>query len=756
MKKRKEKAILAHLLFSLLVVIGVSVMYNNTHYGEGIGWIANESYEDTPEFAGQLKSDIDDIFNYVKYKEVFETNGKLDYSKFIIRVADGPGTTKDFTLDEMIRHAKSQGYYLNEQFKVSGGHPNNKTGEDLNYQVVYRAYEPDFKAAEPGDSFQSIDQLSYEVLSHLGNYYRFYYRFIQNPGNLKFEIQYQNTDKDYKLYTNFPGKTVDEFKSLGKYLYVTGEALYVDSNLTSVPKNVSPELEKLNPYNNGNYHMSVAVDTSYPYNDAYYQAAESFDQMRLFFIVGMICLALGILGCAATLYMLVLLTGAPEEQNPSPLMQRMDRLPAEISLVLYLAASGIALLVSQLVFFKIIHLFLSAEDWYYGELVLKVLILYVTGVSAVLNLLKQYKTGVLWQNSLLNKGVKTLLLYFKHHRFTTRIMITYSLFLIFNVVMIMAFSFLLFTYNDLESRILMGAVAVLFLLLDLWVFHQMYKNAWQTDQINQALLNISNGNTTYKIDTKLFYGKERELAENINHISTGLETALQEKVRSERLKADLITNVSHDIKTPLTSIINYVDLIKREKIQDPRIQGYLEVLEQKSHRLKTLTEDLVEASKASSGNLKLDMTSIDFVELIYQTNGEFEEKFALRHLELVSTLPDDAMLIEADGRYLWRVLENLYNNAFKYAMEHSRVYVDITKEEENILFTIKNISENPLNIRADELTERFVRGDVARTTEGSGLGISIAKSLTELQGGQFQLYIDGDLFKATVSFPLKK
>ena len=756
MKKRKEKAILAHLLFSLLVVIGVSVMYNNAHYGEGIGWIANESYEDTPEFAGQLKSDIDDIFNYVKYKEVFETNGKLDYSKFIIRVADGPGTTKDFTLDEMIRHAKSQGYYLNEQFKVSGGHPNNKTGEDLNYQVVYRAYEPDFKAAEPGDSFQSIDQLSYEVLSHLGNYYRFYYRFIQNPGNLKFEIQYQNTDKDYKLYTNFPGKTVDEFKSLGKYLYVTGEALYVDSNLTSVPKNVSPELEKMNPYNNGNYHMSVAVNTSYPYKDAYFEAAESFDQMRLFFIVGMICLALGILGCAATLYMLVLLTGAPEEQNPSPLIKRMDRFPAEISLVLYLAACGIALLASQLVFFKIIHLFLSTEVWYYGELVLKILILYVTGVSALLNLLKQYKTGVLWKNSLLNKGLRTLLLYFKHHRFTTRIMITYSLFLIFNVVMIMAFSFLLFTYNDLESRILMGAVAVLFLLLDLWVFHQMYKNAWQTDQINQALLNISNGNTTYKIDTKLFYGKERELAENINHISTGLETALQEKVRSERLKADLITNVSHDIKTPLTSIINYVDLIKREKIQDPRIQGYLEVLEQKSQRLKTLTEDLVEASKASSGNLKLDMTSIDFVELIYQTNGEFEEKFALRHLELVSTLPDDAMLIEADGRYLWRVLENLYNNAFKYAMEHSRVYVDITKEEEKILFTIKNISENPLNIRADELTERFVRGDVARTTEGSGLGISIAKSLTELQGGQFQLYIDGDLFKATVAFPLKK
>ncbi len=756
MKKRKEKAILAHLLFSLLVVIGVTIMYNNPHYEEGISWITQETYEDTPQFTSQLKSDIDDIFNYVKYKEVFETNGKLDYSKFIIQIADGPGTTKDFTLDEMIRHAKSKGYYLNEQFKVSGGHPDKDTGEDLNYQVLYRAYEPDFKASEPGDSFQSIDQLSYEVLSHLGNYYRFYYQFIQNPGNLKFEIRYQNTSKDYKLYTNFPGKTLEQYKTLGKYLYVTGEALYVDSNLLSVPKNVASELEKMNPYNNGNYYMSVAVNTSYPYDDVYYQASESFEQMRILFIIGMICLALGILGCIATLYVMVLLTGHPSESGSSPTAQKPDRLPVELSLVLYLAATGLSLLFSQLVVYKIIHLFLAFEKWYYGELVIKVLILYAAGISVSLHLLAQYKSGILWKNSLLYKGIRTFKLYLKHHRFTTRIMITYSLFLVFNVVMILAFAFLLLSYSSLESRILMGALAVLFCAGDLWAFHQMYRNAWQTDQINQALLNISNGNTTYKIDTKKFYGKERELAEHINHISTGLETALQEKVRSERLKADLITNVSHDIKTPLTSIINYVDLIKRENIKDPRIQEYLEVLEQKSQRLKTLTEDLVEASKASSGNLKLEMASIDFVELIHQTNGEFEEKFSLRHLELVSVLPDESLLIEADGRYLWRVLENLYNNAFKYAMEHSRVYVDIERENQNILFTIKNISENPLNIRADELTERFVRGDVARTTEGSGLGISIAKSLTELQGGQFRLFIDGDLFKATVSFPLKK
>ncbi len=755
MKKKKEYAFFMHVLFSLFVVIGVTIMYNNAHYGEGIGWITNETYEDTPEFTRQFKSDIDDIFNYVRYKEVFETDGRLDYSKPIVRVTDGPGTTTEYTVDEMIRRAKSLGYYLNEQFKVSGGHPA-EGDEDQDVRVDYRAYEPDFQAAEPGDSILTLDQLSYEVLTHLGNYYSFYYRFIQSPSNLKFEILYQNSDEDFKLYSNVSGKTISDFKDMGKYLYVTGEALYVDSNLNTVPKDISSQLEKMNPYNNGNYHMAVAVNTTYPYNDAYAQASVSYGLMRLTFIIGMISLAIGILGCAVTLYLMVTLTGQPDRADGSILQGRIDSLPAESCLILLSAAGGCALLLSNQLSGKILHLFLAEEQWYYGELVLHILIYYGTGLAAALSLLKRYKMGTLWSGSLTSRGLQNISLYFKDHRFTTRIMISYILFLLFNGIMLMAFAFLLFTYNTLESRIFMAVLAAVLLCLDLWIFHQMYKNAWETDQINQALQNISQGDTAYKINTKRFIGKERQLAEKINHISTGLETALQEKVRSERLKADLITNVSHDIKTPLTSIINYVDLIKRERIQDPKIQGYLEVLEQKSQRLKTLTEDLVEASKASSGNLKLEIASIDFVELIWQTNGEFEEKFSVRHLELVSTHPAEPILIEADGRYLWRVLENLYNNAFKYAMEHSRVYVDIAKEGDMAVFTMKNISENPLNIRADELTERFVRGDVARTTEGSGLGISIAKSLTELQGGEFKLYIDGDLFKAGVAFPIKK
>lgn len=755
MKKKKERMIVFHLFFCFFVFIGVTIMYNNSHYGEGIHWITQERYEDSPAFVHQFKTDIEEIFNYVRYKEIFETGGKPDFSKPIVRVVEGPGTIKEYTVDEMVRRAKSLGYYLNKQFRVSGPRPANGN-EDMQVRVDYRAYEPDFQATEPGDSFLTLDQLSYEVLSHVGNYYSFYYHFIQNPSNLKFEIRYENTEEDYQLYTNTDATSINTYKSMGKYLYVTGDALYVDSNIDPFPKTISSQLENSNPYNNSNYYMVVAVDTSYPSQDDYALASAEYERMRLLFMAGIVSLIIGLSGCAATLYSMVCLWGQPGDESGQTSWGPFDLLPAEGCLLCFGAFTLCALLGARLIGYRLIRLFLPDSMWYYGELAIRILIFYSMGLMAAFSLLKRYKARTLWSGSFSCRLAQSLRRYFKDRRFTTRLAVFYSLFLLFNLGMTAALSILSLTYDSLISRIFVGTIALLCFLLDLWVFHQMYQNAWETDQINQALIKISHGDTAYKIDTGQFAGKERELAENINHISSGLETALQEKVRSERLKADLITNVSHDIKTPLTSIINYVDLIKRENIEDPRIQGYLEVLEQKSQRLKTLTEDLVEASKASSGNLKLEVTSIDFVELIWQTNGEFEEKFALRNLELVPNLPSEPLLIEADGRHLWRVLENLYNNTFKYAMEHSRVYADICQEGDKAAFTIKNISQKPLNIRPDELTERFVRGDVSRATEGSGLGLSIAKSLTELQGGTFLLSIDGDLFKAKVAFPLKK
>ena len=243
------------------------------------------------------------------------------------------------------------------------------------------------------------------------------------------------------------------------------------------------------------------------------------------------------------------------------------------------------------------------------------------------------------------------------------------------------------------------------------------------------------------------------VADYINHIGEGLDAAVENSLKNERMKTELITNVSHDIKTPLTSIINYIDLLKRENPEDPKIRGYLEVLENKAQRLKVLTEDVVEASKASTGNITLEMTELNFVELINQVIGEFEEKFEERNLQMVVHFDEEEAIICADGRRLWRVLENVFGNTAKYAMENTRVYVDVSESSE--CTALPQEYQQPLNITADELTERFIRGDVSRNTEGSGLGLSIAKDLVQLQGGTFNLYLDGDLFKVTIEFKMK-
>lgn len=274
------------------------------------------------------------------------------------------------------------------------------------------------------------------------------------------------------------------------------------------------------------------------------------------------------------------------------------------------------------------------------------------------------------------------------------------------------------------------------------------------EKIKTGIMKISGGEVDYKIPTEELRREQKIIGEQINSIGEGLDAAMEERMKSERLKTDLITNVSHDIKTPLTSIINYVDLLKKENFEDPKIQRYLEILESKAQRLKTLTEDVVEASKVSSGNISLEYMNINFVEMIQQTSGEFEEKFKARNLTEVMDISEEEAYIRADGRRTWRILENIYNNAAKYAMEGTRIYADMKVIDNQVTFSLKNISQQQLNISADELTERFIRGDISRSTEGSGLGLSIAKTLTELQGGQFQLYLDGDLFKVTVIFPL--
>ncbi len=357
--------------------------------------------------------------------------------------------------------------------------------------------------------------------------------------------------------------------------------------------------------------------------------------------------------------------------------------------------------------------------------------------AGYLSLVKRIKAKTLWNNSILKMVFVFFREIFNERSVTTKAVVLTCCFMVIEwMAVTTANLFLVF----------------LMLVMDIAVIYVVMSSAVAKSRLKKGIEEIASGNMSYQIPLKGLRGSNRNLAEKVNDIGEGLNRAVEEGMKNERLKTDLITNVSHDIKTPLTSIINYVDILKRSGIDDPKIQGYLDILESKAQRLKTLTEDVVEASKVSSGNITLECMDMNLTELVQQTEGEFAEKFEARGLTMVVNLPEEPAVVHVDGRRMWRVLENIFGNAAKYAMPGTRVYADLTVSGNHVNFSLKNVSEQQLNISADELTERFIRGDLSRSTEGSGLGLSIAKSLTEMQGGRFELYLDGDLFRVNICF----
>lgn len=376
-----------------------------------------------------------------------------------------------------------------------------------------------------------------------------------------------------------------------------------------------------------------------------------------------------------------------------------------------------------------------AEIYFYGVFTLGCFFM------GYVSLIKRIKGRNLWKNSLLRVIVRFIYKIYDNRKKTTK-----------TVLLLCGF----FLVQGIAVLFRNGVTMLLVLLADVGVFYVVLNGLLLKEKLKKDIEEIALGNMEYQIPLQGLRGENLKLAEMINGIANGFHMAVEEAMKNERLKTDLITNVSHDIKTPLTSIINYVAILKQSDIADPKIQGYLDILEAKAQRLKTLTEDVVEASKVSSGNISLEYMDVDLVEMIQQTEGEMAEKFEARNLKMIVNLPAEPAVVHVDGRRMWRVLENIFGNAAKYAMPGTRVYADLKLEEDTVDLSLKNVSEHQLNISADELTERFIRGDLSRSSEGSGLGLSIAQSLTTMQGGTFNLYLDGDLFRVNIRFPRVK
>lgn len=485
--------------------------------------------------------------------------------------------------------------------------------------------------------------------------------------------------------------------------------------------------------------LIIGIDTELSAEDDIYEASREYEQLHPWIKICIFCGLVSLMGWIISLVYLTLATGRRTEEEKIHL-NPIDKIKTEI-----LVAAFIFMMVELVILITKVN----SEEWaVYGIIVASGTVsLVIDGLFLIfyLSMVRRMKAEMLWETSVacwLERGIRKV---FARQKTTVRVLLLFAGH--------MAVCFILavgaFYYRSMTALVLL-------LLFSAGECYMILRKAVEQYQIRLGVEKIRDGALSGKIDIEQLHGEEKSLAEAINNIGEGLLHAVDDSTKNERMKADLITNVSHDIKTPLTSIINYVNLMKLEKIDNERVQGYIQILDEKSQRLRQLTADLVEASKISSGNVKLDMQVIDLVELVYQTSGEFNEKFEQKELTIVTKLPKTAVLIRADGRQLYRVIENLYNNVAKYALEKTRVYVDISYVEEKVVFSIKNVSEHSLareNSNAGDLTERFIRGDSSRTTEGSGLGLSIAKSLTVLMGGVFDIKVDGDLFKASITFP---
>lgn len=578
---------------------------------------------------------------------------------------------------------------------------------------------------------------------------RYCYKMTINGETLYFS----NMENDVSALTD--AEITEQFQGFGRNIYYNAERFEVETNTEITSEQMRSILGAYEYTYDDDTRVWIGIDTEYPVMDSFAQARYMFMRFMPFYWH---TVALGTLTLILYLWLLVKLTkyeGRVQCDNEDGYVIKLrkgDIFPSEIlvALLIVIPASVVKLCFAGAELFVAGRYETSADrlDPFILAAAIAVVAFAADWIASglYLSLVRKLKLHVFLQYTLIwrmialiKKGVIHL---YENSNIIVRVLIPFLCVAVLNLLMGM-----IGPYGILGA----GLVDILFAVI-------LYVDRKDLKKVVDGTLMIGDGNFEYKIDAANMYGENRVLAEAVNSIGDGIQEAVATSMKDERLKADLITNVSHDIKTPLTSIINFVNLLKRADIQDEKVRGYIEVLDSKSQRLKQLTDDLVEASKISSGNISLQMERINFVELLNQTIGEFSEKMQEKSLRVMDSLPETAVYIEADGRRLWRIVENLFVNVCKYALEGTRVYLDLTVRESEgkkcAVFSMKNISEQPLNIRADELTERFIRGDVSRSTEGSGLGLSIARNLTELQNGKFDIYLDGDLFKVVLEFPV--
>ncbi len=626
------------------------------------------------------------------------------------------------------------------------------------HTLEYYAYgESDYKVL-----CDALETTASSIYSNYTEYVAYNELFAPENSNLRFfvfdgENEYTN---DAALKDLSPSELSEKMKGMGEYIHARP---FQYEFLTNTPVSYEYVTDALANYiyafNDASF-LWIALDTTYPVDD-YYSSNYYAVKRTLSFLPWVISFAaIGVIGFV-TLLVYIISTGKRRLSyaDAGDDLKFLDKLPIELEV---LTCGGIFFILYVFGIFLFGDKTLSNAGRLVNILTPTLLISFLYSFTLLLFLysfLRRFITRTIFKNSYFVSLGKWI---YRKSEFIQRVTgrvynstgmavrtwAEYIFFLIFNTF----WACMLF-FSEFP-----GISFIVLLVFDAATGLILFNRDYEKRRIIEAINMVNDGDFDLQLPIEKFHGSNRELAIKVNGISDALKLAVETSSKDERLKADLITNVSHDIKTPLTSIINYVDLIKRENIDNERVNNYVRILDEKSQRLKQLTIDLVEASKITSGNITLEINRINLLELLNQAKGEFEDKYNEKQLTLVETKPDSPVIIDADARYIWRIVENLFQNAYKYALEGTRVYLDVSVDEKLncVTLALKNISRQQLNINADELTERFIRGDLARSTEGSGLGLSIVKSLVKAHNGKFFVYLDGDLFKATVMLPIAR
>ena len=711
-------------------------------------------FEDSSLFTEIMKDQIADITRMCVIRNQMETNGVyngrkiVDISSFANRddiIADDTVTARYF-LDDLIKWG-NYGF----DFETIG---NRSELYDRYLTVDGKEIE---EYASTNEEYKilvtNLQIAASELFQNYTEYTKYQKKYADGNTNIIFCYAFTENGKT-SYYTNanvsFKGLSTDDITSLfakyNRFLSYNPDKMQISTNTNINAQDMRNILTQYEYSFQDDSRIWIGIHDTYANDDIMRRAYMAYNEPVPYFVLWFAGALLSIVVFGLSLVSMTKVEWTIEFEGKKAIrMEKSRRIFAEVYLLLW-----VAVIAGALFMWKEMAPYVSGNKENIYTLAYTaggiVFLFHILFSQLYLCGIRKIKGGQIYKDSLLYllicKLKKGLMETYDNGSMVSRTWLPYLLFLALNLVLVLW---------DLKG-------IVLAFLFDMVIGAWLYVSGKERENIIQGIEKIKGGDFAYKVPTEHLHGDNLILAKSVNSIGASIHEAVETSMKDEKMKADLITNVSHDIKTPLTSIINYVDLIKRENISDEKIKGYVHVLDMKSQRLKQLTDDLVEASKISSGNISIQYERINFVEFIHQVFGEFAEKFEDKGLTMIEKLPAVPIYIKVDSRHLFRVIENLYNNISKYALEGTRVYmtmeewVEESSNKKKVAFSVKNISAQPLNVSAEELTERFVQGDESRKTEGSGLGLSIAKNLTKSMNGDFELQLDGDLFKAILTF----